>query len=751
MSITLDVNAFLNKDVCTPNNRGGAGKNSNGSDDTIGNNGNESISMEKEMETTNIFEEIEHLLKFNKNLEFPNVPTKDDEKKAKTKKSEEPKPPESSFNHLDFLSHTDDFLLASETQSLLGEDSLLFSVEQDRLQPLSSKFMVPGIYKRIEGVDVQDLNRKPEHKLNVFITDLERTGRIIREQEFQSLYELGDIQQHNPIRKLLTAETVNDNDINCDNKEEELSNKVSEEEDKGVMSNDNVPKEMDNLHRLACDIYKLAKRDHIVIDRNNNEIVRTHHSTNQKTIYRFCQPDMLDLLSLDGDLKESPNNNESNTKEKKNVKLGRPRKRLKEDADLSCISNKSLKEESSMKILENEQKPPVVKPIPHSRTRSGRLVRIPSIRLEGASEISSKTSNEESLPSLLNDLRDTSYHNSKIDAAIHKSPSKTLSTVTETDSTIDDNPPATPPKRKVPPEAICPTCHKIFLGKRLQRHFAQHPDHIKLPTVPTPPPSLTDNQQSPINNHVSDSTQPSGKSADNEDISLFRFLVNKLQRSQNLNEDQKADLFLAELNDLVEQLQLRSSRLIRNTSGLHFVSQKCSKLLSIPEGQYALDMTAIESPIEPDQQDNNNSHNLTTSASTLPNNLSTRSLDYTNLSITLDDTLTDEAAQKLNLSAGGKLLPPSEESLLRAVDDLVQTDISKIQTTAVCVSDTSLVSSNTNTTSVVANLLPPHIDHVSDNAVEAVHMKETLPNVVVSSTSENPLLDLSVDFFQFNN
>lgn len=45
MSITLDVNAFLNKDVCAT-----------GCDDIV---------MEKEMET-NIFDEIEHLLKFNK-------------------------------------------------------------------------------------------------------------------------------------------------------------------------------------------------------------------------------------------------------------------------------------------------------------------------------------------------------------------------------------------------------------------------------------------------------------------------------------------------------------------------------------------------------------------------------------------------------------------------------------------------------------------------------------------------------------
>uniref|UniRef100_A0A1I8NAD2 C2H2-type domain-containing protein n=1 Tax=Musca domestica TaxID=7370 RepID=A0A1I8NAD2_MUSDO len=742
MSITLDVNAFLNKDVCTQSVCNDDGTGGSGPSNIIATESHENdiLSMEKEMETTNIFEEIEHLLKFNKNLEFPNEPNKQEEKKTKSKKVELPKPAES-FN-LDFLPHTEDFLLASETQSLLGEDPLLFSVEHDRLQPLSSKFMVPGIYKRIDGIDAHDRNRRQQHKLNVFITSLEKAGRILREQEFERLYELGEIQQHNPLRKQIVAETPNENIATNDIKEE-LPNNICAEE-KEANAEDSLPKDMDNLYRLACDILKLAKRDDIAIDRNNNEVIRTHHRTNQKTIYRFCQPDMLDLKSSEGN-SEDCNTMEEVPKEKKNARVGRPRKRLKEDDESLSSSKKPVIKEPAIKQTLNQQKPPNTN-MPQTKTRSGRLVRIPSSSLGSISETSSKTSNEESLPNLLNDLRDVSYHNSKVDANLHRSQSTTLSTATESDTTtIDDNPPLTPsppPKRKVAPEAICPTCQKIFLGKRLQRHFAQHPDHIKVPTAVTPSSDLTS-----FGNRDTALTQTCSKAPEAEDVSLFRFLVNKLQKSPQLNEDQKADLFLAELNDLVEQLQLRSSRLIRNTSGLHFVNQKCSKLLGIPEGQYALDMTAIESPMEPEPQDNNNSQNLTTSVSA---NLNSRSLDYTNLSITLDNTITDEAAQKLNLSAGGKLLPPSEESLLRAVDDLLQTDISKIQTTAVCASDTSLVSSNTNTTSVVANLLPPHIDHVSDNAVEAVHMKETLPSVVVSA-SENPLLDLSVDFFQFNN
>lgn len=68
MSITLDVNAFLNKDVCTQSVCNGDGNGGSGPSNIIATESHENdiLSMEKEMETTNIFEEIEHLLKFNK-------------------------------------------------------------------------------------------------------------------------------------------------------------------------------------------------------------------------------------------------------------------------------------------------------------------------------------------------------------------------------------------------------------------------------------------------------------------------------------------------------------------------------------------------------------------------------------------------------------------------------------------------------------------------------------------------------------
>lgn len=68
MSITLDVNAFLNKDVCSQSGCNGGGNiGETACDGGAAPHDCDIISsMEKEMETTNIFEEIEHLLKFNK-------------------------------------------------------------------------------------------------------------------------------------------------------------------------------------------------------------------------------------------------------------------------------------------------------------------------------------------------------------------------------------------------------------------------------------------------------------------------------------------------------------------------------------------------------------------------------------------------------------------------------------------------------------------------------------------------------------
>ncbi|XP_065365955.1 uncharacterized protein LOC135958931 [Calliphora vicina] len=703
MSITLDVNAFLNKDVCTT-----------GCDDIV---------MEKEMET-NIFDEIEHLLKFNKNLEFENQHKEEEPRK---KKVEEPKVKEGI--NLDFLNSTsDDFLLTSDSQSLLGEDPLLFTVEQDRLQPVSSRFMVPGIYKRIEGVATNEAKTELR-KSNVFVSELEKRGRIVSQKDFERLYMQTEECENPPIRRVLLLqplESDDEDDNGC--VEEEVENNVIQKDTTNVK--DKIPKEWDALNRLAYDILKLTNRDHIVIDRKRNEIVRTQFNTHQKTIYRFLSPEMLGLKpSPDGETKVIDLEEEYKFQmtQKSVNKLGRPRKRQQEDKSSKKPNKIGKRAENtpSSSIKDNKLTTKV-----NTRTRSGRLIKTPNVSQEINSSLLPPPSPQESITNLLNDLKDSDYQCSKLNAA----PQPLAETIIPAETTAEEQQQS--PKRKIPPEAICPTCKKIFLGKRLQRHFAQHPEHMQIPNNSATAAQTATNTE--FNQPV-------------EEMSLFRFLISKLQKSQTLNEDQKADIFLNELNDLVKQLQLRSSRLIRNTSGLHFVNQRCSKLLGIPEGQYALDLTAIEAPLDPEltnQYDNANSQNHHSQ----PNNISTRSLDYTNISITLDDTLTDEAAQKLNLSAGGKLLPPSEESLLRAVDDLVQTDINKIHASSMLqqqpIASTSCLSASSNTSSVVAKLLPPHIDHASDNAVEAVHMKET---TTAGNASQTPLLDLSVDFFQFNN
>lgn len=618
-------------------------------------------------------------------------------------------------------------MLATDSQSLLGEDPLLFTVEKDRLQPISSRFMVPGIYKRIEGVAFND-GKLDFDKPNVFISEMERHGRIVSKKDFERLYILAEECEAPPLNRVLLVEPMESDDEDGETANKGVCNKIFGEEN---TKKDQIPKEHDALSRLAYNILKLTNRDHIVIDRKRNEIIRTQYNTEQKTIYRFLAPELLGLepgtLGSTNIIDVEAEDHTAVTQKFVN-KLGRPRKRGHDEQTVKKTSKLNKKENTTKTNKETET---LTNNNTNIRTRSGRLIKTPnSLNLNSQQLLPSPISPQESIKDLLYELKDGDYHSSK---HISKESLNETENLVEAPIETSSDTAQSPSKRKVPPEAICPTCKKIFLGRRLQRHFTQHPDHMQIASSNVKPLAATS---------YADTSQTA------EDMSLFRFLISKLQKAQSLNEDQKADLFLNELNDLVEQLQLRSNRLIRNTSGLHFVNQRCSKLLGIPEGQYALDLSAIEAPLEPEMADNTTSQNNHAH----PNNINTRSLDYTNLSITLDDTLTDEAAQKLNLSAGGKLLPPSEESLLRAVDDLVQTNINKIHTSSMLqqqpAANTNSLATTTNNTSLVAKLLPPHIDHASDNAVEAVNMKETTATI---TTAENPLLDLSVDFFQFNN
>uniref|UniRef100_A0A1A9WF90 RNA helicase n=1 Tax=Glossina brevipalpis TaxID=37001 RepID=A0A1A9WF90_9MUSC len=587
------------------------------------------------------------------------------------------------LNFLHTICPTEDFLLASDSQSLLGEDPLLFTVEQDVLQPVSSKFLVPGIYKRIAEVDELSKRQAFEPSCTVFISELESQGRIIKRQDFHDLYVLADECGEPPPRKVLLLQSM---EPDCS-------------DDLEVVDPQKEFRHWDALSHFAYDKLKLTNHDLIVIDRKRNEVVRTERNTGQKIIYRFLDPRAMGLqksekhrenhaaVNSTSDLDSWESNRavtEKNSNKRK-MKAGRPPKHLQ------TVVRKQV--QKAQPTVQKAQ--PTVKPANFElRTRSGRLVKSPGETIDWAKETSLNTSSD--FNTFLNELRDGNYRASN--ARQTKDPIlATPTTDIEAEAT---------PKRKVPPEAICPTCHKIFLGRRLQKHFAQHPDHMKIPN-----------------------TNNMNGSSPTEDSTLFRFLITKLQKSQHLNEDQKADLFLNELNDFVEQLQLRSSRLIRNTSGMHFVNNRCSRILGIPEGQYALDLTAMEDFETP--QLLHYEHSNPPALPSGPSHVNTRSLDYTNLSITMDETLTDEAAQKLNLSAGGKLLPPSEESLLRAVDDLVHTDINKIhasnllQPTVVRAKTTSVKSAT-----VVANLLPPHIDHVSDNAVEAVNLQRNTQDTI---------------------
>ncbi|XP_017012845.2 uncharacterized protein [Drosophila takahashii] len=407
-------------------------------------------------------------------------------------------------------------------------------------------------------------------------------------------------------------------------------------------SGEDVQREQDTLCRLACSLHKLSKEDHIVIDRKRNQVIRTDARTQQMTIYRCPDPGGMGIRPPVARNAQNPP-----------PKVGRPLKRVSAMVSAAPAAKK--------------QPPAEEEPAPDThRTRSGRQVRssmprpAPVVNAPAAEPTSAQM-----LEMLVADLRDKDYRAPKPEPETKSEPCTT-----------------NPAPRAVPKNAVCPGCGKIFLGRRLQRHFVKFPEHMPRPGATAPPPP---------------SATPS----------LFGLLTAQLQRHSHLSEEQRSDLFLNELNDFVEQLQLRSQRLIRNTSGLHFVNARIARVLGIPEGQYALDMSAMESPQAPMPEMDGaggGARNLVV---------------YAELSMSLDDPLTDEAAQRLNLSAGGQLHPPSEESLLRNVSDLMQPPVAAAPTT-----------------------VNHGYDHASDNAVEALTMKET-PNA-------EAILDLNVDFFQFN-
>ncbi|TDG40077.1 hypothetical protein AWZ03_013497 [Drosophila navojoa] len=455
-------------------------------------------------------------------------------------------------------------------------------------------------------------------------------------------------------------------------------------------------KDCDSLAKLAYNLYRLAKDDHIVIDRKRNEVVRTDAVTNQKTIYRCMDPVGMGMQPASNSrstaISASAFNKANASRKRRAPTVAATSKRTAAIAAPSGATSSTVTEPT-----------PAADADSMLRTRSGRIIR-------AALPQEATSAEGETLDLLVADLRDRDYR-----APVTAAAAPSMAAVDH----------SVPKERAVPQDAICPGCNKIFLGRRLQRHYVKYPDHMPSVIVHQQQQQQQQQQlqqqqlqQQQLQQQQLQQQQQQQQLLQSNVPTLFGLLTGQLQRHAHLSEEQRADLFLHELNDFVEQLQLRSTRLIRNTSGSHFVNARIARVLGIPEGQYALDMSAMESAQAPTPEPE-------THASTVA---SARNLvEYPGLSMSLDDTLTDEAAQRLNLSAGGKLLPPSEESLLRNVgDDLMPPPVA-VAPPAV---------------GHAASAMLPHYDHASDNAVEALSMKET-PNAAI--------LDLNVDFFQFNN
>ncbi|XP_012156707.1 uncharacterized protein LOC101451072 isoform X2 [Ceratitis capitata] len=643
-------------------------------------------------EMSNIFEEIEQLLKQNECLDPPskslsistnklhNISVKTDSRvdlpnviipnESQCRSSAPITRAHSEDVTLNFLPDCCDseFLTATEAQTLPEDELSLYSVNQNELQPVNAPFMVPGIYKKIGNSQVSSSKTKNKSfaldATNVIVTTKTSNGKIVSRNQFEG-HGVSDLSTENPSKNKDIGSALNES------------------------SKANVPS--DKLLKFAYSIYKTAKRDRIIINREKNEVSRLCTNNNQQKVYRLLGPEEFNLISNNESVQLTPaTQNKTRTVK---PKVGRPPKRLLENCDNErqgkCSNNpKPMKGGKEDNIAELETNPHTL--LVH--TRSGRVVK-------PRSELSTISLNKPSVidhvKDLINDSKDKDFR-------------KNIQISSMSTEEIElSKPPLIPcpdtSKRRVPPESICPKCGKIFLGRRLKRHFVQHPDHMI---------ANADNKSILEQTPHQAPTDPF-----DADMTLFRYLTLKLQKP-SLNEDQRADLFLSELNDLVEQLQLRSSRLIRNTSGLHFICARASRVLGIPE----------EHGEELKQH-----HSIAPVVS-----VSTPSLDYT--AISLDDTLTDEAAQKLNLSAGGKLLPPSEESLLRAVGDLVHDGITKLVDTNILHPPRTVVQSTG------ASTLVQHYDHVSDNAVEALSIKSS-----DAPEDGTPLLDLPVDFFKFKN
>lgn len=255
------------------------------------------------------------------------------------------------------------------------------------------------------------------------------------------------------------------------------------------------------------------------------------------------------------------------------------------------------------------------------------------------------------------------------------------------------------------------------------KHLKAFPDHklntqgksvvASKPPEPEPQPSISEPQST-------------------ENLSIFDELMNRVRIAPK---EKRAHLFFSEVSDFVERFEMLGPKLTASdgvNAPTEYLDKHVCKLLGIQEGNYQINEKVFDqnaslrlsdvsfgdlSDININNSDDFNHHN---GIHPEPVPTSPQPLDPYNL-LSLDGI----SNSKLNLSEG-----ISGESLLL---ELVKER-----------------SKNLPDVTIDGPAQSVSYDHISDNAVEAVAMNVNGVHDIHTNGSTSPILDLSLDLFQFN-
>lgn len=256
------------------------------------------------------------------------------------------------------------------------------------------------------------------------------------------------------------------------------------------------------------------------------------------------------------------------------------------------------------------------------------------------------------------------------------------------------------------------------------KHLKAFPDHKQntpenIPSTQNVPDSFL------ITNPIEDAP---------ETLSIFDELM---KRVHNVPKERRTHLFLTEVSDFVERLEMLGPKLMANeniNAPIEYLDKHVCKLFGIQEGNYQINEKVLEKNAKLRLSDGSfgDSHDMNHHSElneferhNMPNpepmSTSSQPLEYNLNMLSLDGI----SNSKMNLT--GSI---SEESLLH---ELVKERSKNLP-------DDTLNSER-----------PVSYDHISDNAVEAVVMKRNHDHDLHANSREPPILDLSLDLFQFNN